>query len=357
MKNKTPKILVVATSRKTRGGITSVIKAHETGEQWKKFHCKWIETHRDGNNIRKLWYLGTGLIQYFYLLPFYDIVHIHIATTQSAKRKQLFFYPAKWMKKKIIFHFHPSNEKFLFEPYNQTLYHKLFSQADLVLVLSEQWKRWIKEALGLTEHIEILYNPCPIVNRRDDIREKSILFAGTIIPRKGYETLLKGFALIASKYPEWRITFAGNGEIEKAKLIVKELKIEKQVEFLGWVSGNKKEQAFQKASIYCLASNGEGFPMGVLDAWAYGIPCVVTPVGGIPDIVENGKNGLIFQIGDSKELAQQLENMITNKELRRKISEESLCLAQKTFNISTINKKLEKIYQKINQNYNSYGTL
>lgn len=96
----TPKVLVVATSRKTRGGITSVIKAHETGEQWRKYHCKWIETHRDGNSVRKLWYLGTALIEYICLLPFYDIVHIHIATTQSAKRKQLFFYPAKWLKKK-----------------------------------------------------------------------------------------------------------------------------------------------------------------------------------------------------------------------------------------------------------------
>ena len=37
------KVLIVATSRKTRGGITSVIKAHETGEQWKKFHCLWIQ--------------------------------------------------------------------------------------------------------------------------------------------------------------------------------------------------------------------------------------------------------------------------------------------------------------------------
>ena len=47
------KVLVIATSRKTRGGITSVVKAHETGEQWKKYHCRWIETHRDGNSIRK----------------------------------------------------------------------------------------------------------------------------------------------------------------------------------------------------------------------------------------------------------------------------------------------------------------
>ena len=251
------------------------------------------------------------------------------------------------MKKKIIFHFHPSNEKFLFEPYNQALYRKLFSQADLVLVLSEQWKRWIKEALGLTEHIEILYNPCPIVNRRDDIREKSILFAGTIIPRKGYETLLRGFALIASKYPEWRITFAGNGEIENAQRIAKELKIEKQVEFLGWVSGNRKEQAFQKASIYCLASDGEGFPMGVLDAWAYGIPSIVTPVGGIPDIVTNGENGLVFKVNNETELAKQLEKIITNNNLYKKLADASLHLACTTFNISTINKQLERIYSNL----------
>lgn len=41
------KVLIIATSQKTRGGITAVIKAHEVGEQWKKFHCKWIETHID----------------------------------------------------------------------------------------------------------------------------------------------------------------------------------------------------------------------------------------------------------------------------------------------------------------------
>ena len=56
-KNKKKKVLVVATSRKTRGGITSVIKAHEIGEQWKKFHCKWIETHID-----KIVYTNYGIL-------------------------------------------------------------------------------------------------------------------------------------------------------------------------------------------------------------------------------------------------------------------------------------------------------
>ena len=50
------KVLVLATSRKTRGGVTSVVKAHEQGEQWKKFHCKWVETHRDNGEVNpKSW--------------------------------------------------------------------------------------------------------------------------------------------------------------------------------------------------------------------------------------------------------------------------------------------------------------
>lgn len=347
MRNNMPKVLVIATSKKTRGGITSVVKAHETGEQWKRFHCKWIETHRDGSMVRKLWYICTALIEYIFMLPFYDIVHIHIATTQSAKRKMLFFYPAKWLGKKVILHFHPSNEKFLFEATNRRLYQKLFSEADLVLLLSEQWRHWIKLALGLEEHIRVLYNPCPIVNRREDLRKKHILFAGTIIPRKGYETLIKGFAKIAREHSDWKVIFAGNGEIENGMQIAKESGIENQVEFLGWIAGKDKERVFQESSVYCLASDGEGFPMGVLDAWAYGVPCVVTPVGGIPDIIVDGKNGLIFKVGDVDGLADKLHQMINDGTLRKNIVYGQDKYVKGVFNVDNINKELENIYVKL----------
>ena len=341
------RVLVVATSRKTRGGITSVVKAHETGEQWKKYHCRWIQTHRDGSAWRKLLYLFTALLEYLVLLPWYDIVHIHVATTQSARRKKIFFELAKIMHKKTIFHFHPSNEKFLYESANKSLYRNLFSRADLVLVLSEQWRRWIKEALGLTEHIEVLYNPCPIVERKPELKQNEILFAGTVIPRKGYADLIRGFAMIASKHPDWKVVIAGNGEIDKAKAIAKECGIENQVVFLGWVNGHAKDLAFQRASIYCLASDGEGFPMGVLDAWAYGIPCVVTPVGGLPDIVIDGENALVFPVGDVDILARQLERMISDNGLRNRIAQASLELAHTTFNVKNLNHALEGIYSKL----------
>ena len=84
------KVLVVATSRKTRGGITSVINAHEKGAQWKHFHCRWIETHIDKGWVYKLWYFITGFIQYLIMLPFYNLVHIHTSEPPSAFRKCIF---------------------------------------------------------------------------------------------------------------------------------------------------------------------------------------------------------------------------------------------------------------------------
>lgn len=125
------------------------------------------------------------------------------------------------------------------------------------------------------------------------------------------------------------------------------MNVDRQIKFLGWVSGKEKEHAFQTASIYCLASDGEGFPMGVLDAWAYGIPCVVTPVGGIPDIVSDGKNGLVFPVRDIDALSKKLEILISNEELRKNIVHETDKYVNGLFNVKTINRELDKIYSEL----------
>ena len=87
--------------------------------------------------------------------------------------------------------------------------------------------------------------------------------------------------------------------------------------------------------------------MGVLDAWAYGIPCVVTPVGGIPDIIEDGINGLIFPVGDSDRLAVQLNKLMNDKELGKAIVAESDKYVNGLFNIDIINNQLAEIYSNL----------
>jgi glycosyltransferase involved in cell wall biosynthesis len=87
--------------------------------------------------------------------------------------------------------------------------------------------------------------------------------------------------------------------------------------------------------------------MAVLDAWAYGLPVITTPVGGIPDIAKDGENLLLFEPGDVNKLSECIEALIDSDILREKLSKESLHLAQTTFNIETINNQISSIYSSL----------
>ena len=76
--------------------------------------------------------------------------------------------------------------------------------------------------------------------------------------------------------------------------LAESLGVADRVDFLGWVAGANKDRAFRQVSIFCLPSYAEGFPMAVLDAWAYALPVAATPVGGLPDIVSDGEDLMLF---------------------------------------------------------------
>ncbi len=342
------KVLVVATSKHTRGGITSVVKAHEKGEQWVSFGCKWIETSIDKTNLIKIWYLVKGLAQYCFYLPRCRIVHIHLSEPVSALRKVLFFILAKLFRKKTIIHFHSFSSETTVNGKHSGVYKYLFSNADCVIVLSDSWKKIVNEKFNLGNRVRVIYNPC-IANVSAKIysKKKQILYAGTLNQRKGYADLIKAFALIAKSYPTWKVVFAGNGEIDKATEISERLNVSNQIEFLGWINGDDKDRVFKESTIFCLPSYAEGFPMAVLDAWAYGLPVITTPVGGIPDIAINGENVLLFDAGDIEMLSKQISRLIDDEELMNSIVLESKRLSDTTFNIKTINAEIGDVYKEL----------
>lgn len=339
------KVLVVATSRKTRGGITAVLKLYEKSRIWQQYKCCWIGTHRDGSLLCKLRYLFTAFVKYLLLLPFYDVVHIHFSLSNSAKRKYPFFRLAKAFRKKVIIHLHCGSQ---IDEIWSPIYQYMFEYTDYALVLSESLKQKIEDYIGENDKIKVVYNPCPIINRTNAYeKQKNILFSGTLYEGKGYKDLIRAFARIAEKYLDWRIVLAGNGEVNDAKSLAEELQITNQVVLLGWVNGEDKHRVFSESMVLCLPSYAEGFPMAVLDAWAYGLPVITTPVGGIPDIAEDGKNMLLFNPGDVDKLSECLERMITDEKLREDIGKESLKLAATTFNVNTICEQVGDLYESL----------
>ena len=87
--------------------------------------------------------------------------------------------------------------------------------------------------------------------------------------------------------------------------------------------------------------------MGVLDAWAYGVPVVTTPVGGIPDIITNGENGFVYEVNDIGKLAEYLGLLMNSRELRDRIVEQADKLVLGEFNIKNITNQLDKIYSSL----------
>lgn len=343
---KSKKVLVLATSRKTRGGITSVLSAYEHLPFWEKYEVHWLETHIDRGLAWKLFYAFIALLKYLFIVWRYDIVHIHTSELPSVKRKYIFFKIAKALKKKVVVHLHIGNQ--LAEVAGNQLYCNLFNGADAILVLSQSIRLRLEQSFGVCEKVYVLYNPCPKIESPcySDVN-KEIIFAGTLNKNKGYDVLIQAFAKIALDFPKWKLIIAGNGELEQAQKIASECNVKKQVEFLGWVKGVDKENLFRRASVFCLASYAEGFPMAVLDAWSYAIPVIATPVGGLPDVLVDNKNVLFFKPGNIDELAEKLRLMLTDRNLRYTLSRESLSLSEGLFSENKINEQIDLLYKSL----------
>lgn len=335
---------------KTRGGITSVIDAHKSTSIWSKWHCKWISTYIDRSVFDKIIYFFIGLLSYVIYLPFSEIIHIHFSEPTSAKRKNIFLLLAIFCKKKTILHFHAFSPETTLFGKNQLLYEKMFQRCDAVIALSNIWKEEIIKLNICQDKIHVIYNPCPNVKVNSTItKQNNIIFAGTLNERKGFRDLINAFSRIAKKYSNWNIVFAGNGKIQEGEILAEKLSIKHQVRFLGWISNRNKNIEFSQASIFCLPSYAEGFPMAVLDAWAYGLPVITTPVGGLPDVLEHRENALIFNPGDISKLTENLELLITDIELREKLSAKSFELSQTVFNLNNIAQQIDNLYLSLNK--------
>lgn len=344
--NKVPKVLVVSPSRKTLGGITAVVNLYEQSSMWKKYHCRWIGTYRNGSKILKVLYVTRAISQYIFLLPFYNIVHIHFSLKSSALRKLSFFILAKLCNKKTIIHLHCGSQ---INEIWSTIYQYMFIHCDCGIVLAENIKTTIEQHIGKSDKIHVVYNPCPKVSNTTNYNKQNyILFSGRIKEGKGYMDFIRAFSMISQNYPSWKIVLAGNGEIDQARLLAQELGISKQVLLPGWVNGEMKHKFFSEAEALCLPSYAEGFPMAVLDACAYSLPIITTPVGGIPDIAIDNVNMLLFNPpGNVELLSRCLERVMSDHSLRERLAKEAKYLADTKFNINTIVNQIGDIYEEL----------
>jgi glycosyltransferase involved in cell wall biosynthesis len=171
-----------------------------------------------------------------------------------------------------------------------------------------------------------------------------ILFAGKLERRKGYRDLLDAAAIVLKDFPDIEIRLAGHGEIEQARQQVRDLGIEKSVTFTGWATPDQMKEHFRAANIFCLPSYHEGLPMAVLEAMSYSLPVVATPVGGLPEVISDGLNGLFAQAGNVESLASRLLLLLREPSFGAVLGINASETVARVCGLERIERELENLY-------------
>jgi len=155
-------------------------------------------------------------------------------------------------------------------------------------------------------------------------RRKAILCVGTVGPRKGQWILADAFAKIASRFPDWQLVLIGRmGDdplSQRVRDTIAREKISGQVQLLGTRSDEEVMRWLNEAAIFAMPSFQEGLGLSLQEALYHGCACVGSRVGGVPNLIDDGENGLLVEVGDVEELAGALEKIMADESLRTRLS-------------------------------------
>jgi len=323
----------------------------------RKWHSKWkgkIE-EIDGIKVFKIpalnWLpidhspkitLGVNLIpgRFTNIMKKYDIIHFHEDVSFP-----LFSF---FVKKHKIFQLHGFDVNFYKRYHLSRIIMK--NVADLYISISSRMEKDLME-LGIAKN-RIIHLPngvntklfCPQEEKEDDL----LLFVGRITFTKGLHVLLKSLRYLERSV---RLVFIGSADWslkyhqDTLRCIEKENQMGKhKIEYLGALDQRSIVEWYQKASIVVLPSFVEAFPVVILEALSCETPVIATPVGGVPEVVRNGENGILVPVNNATKLAEAIQYLLDNEDVRIRLGLEGRKLIKRSFSLDVIAKKLCSIY-------------
>ena len=226
-----------------------------------------------------------------------------------------------------------------------------------VIVLSSEWKGlqevvpncqmyYLPNAINLLSYVDV---------GREKIESKGekpflhILYLGHIGKEKGSFDLISAAKTVLRQ--DYGVVFdlAGQeqviGDMKQLSTEVVDAGLDQFIHIHPAVTGTEKIKLFRSADIFVYPSYHEGMPMAVIEAMACGLPIIATQVGGLPDLVCPGVNGLLVPAGQPDQLANAIHQLVVNPQLRYSMQTSSFRRAQENFDIEKLVSRLLDIYR------------
>nr|BCX01989.1 MAG: glycosyl transferase family 1 [Bacteroidota bacterium] len=211
----------------------------------------------------------------------------------------------------------------------------------------------VKALYGQRLNTPVIYNGIPTerflslnkpIKRQDE--KRVLLHIGRFAPQKNHLLLLEGFARAQARYPDLELWLVGDGPLRpEVERWVRERGLLDRVCLLGL--RNDVPELLAQADMLLLPSDWEGVPLVVLEAMAAGKPVVATRVGGVPELVEDGRTGLLVPPQDPEALAAAILRLAQDAELRREMGEAGRRRALERFDIQKTARAYGELYLKL----------
>lgn len=218
------------------------------------------------------------------------------------------------------------NKYWIMEQFEKLVYRL----ADRILVQTETVKKFFDGALK--ERTHIIFNPVNLPKEMvgkalSTEKKKKIVSVARLMPQKNHDILIKAFAIFSKTHTDYTLTIYGNGpQAEELKQLADKLGVEDKVSIPG-ASKNIHEDILS-AEMMCLVSQREGMSNSMIEAMCLGLPCVCTKVSGAIDLINDGENGLLVDIGEIDALVERMNFIADNPEKAKKIGQKASELFQ-----------------------------
>ncbi len=247
-----------------------------------------------------------------------DLVHTHLTTASW-----LGSLAAHIARVPVIAHVHAADSK------------TWFQHADYQVAVARGVKQHLVEQGVPSARIAVCYYGLDIarysnLKPRDELRRELNLplrarvvgIVASLQERKGHRFLLEAMARLISKMPDLYAMFAGEGPEEAAlRALAREMGLSERVRFLGFCRDVRR--VVPACDVFCLPSRKEGLSIAAMEAMAMRVPVVATSIAGMPEIIHDGRNGLLVQPFQTELLAQALDKVLSQTELSASLAREA----------------------------------
>lgn len=241
---------------------------------------------------------------------------------------------------------------------SRRLLRRLLERARVAITVSDANVAYLARLAGpgLAEgRIVRIYNGVDLDAFRPPSRPASdgpplILAVGRLVEKKGFDVLVEACGMLRERGASFRCAIAGKGPLEEAlRVRVRRLGLQQRVQLVGPLPRGRVAELLREAAVLAVPSivggdgNREGLPTVIPEAMASAVPVVATSVSGIPEAVEDGATGLLVRPADAAALADALETLLGDPQLRAEMGRAARARAERLFDIERNVRELEAV--------------